>query len=219
MIMQCFNFKLLEAAVPLYSKGHRKLYEQVLISSTFTQSLTFIILWGMGIAQWWSTGLMCKRSWVWVPAGAEGTFSPPESTFCADSYFCICSTPMLLQQHTKDPSHYAKSASGRLQLNMHAPYLCGFEQSDTVNWCMVVWCTQNMHWDTAVSHGTSHVSTVTTSVDIRNVLCKSKPLIQLHMTRAQRVCSEAENSAIVAIVKHIGFILRWGARQVFIWIQ
>ena len=55
-------------------------------------------------------------------------------------------------------------------------------------------------------------STVTTSVDIWNVLHKSKPLTQSHMTRAQWVSSEAENSAIVAI-------LRWGAWQVVIWIQ
>ena len=50
----------------------------------------------------------------------------PGSTFCADSYFGICSTPVLPQQHVKDPGHSAKSASGRLQLNTHAPYLCGF---------------------------------------------------------------------------------------------
>ena len=35
----------------------------------------------------------------------------------------------------------------RLQLNTRAPYLCGFECSDTVNWCMAEWCTQNLHWD------------------------------------------------------------------------
>ena len=30
---------------------------------------------------------------------------------------------------------------------MHAPYLWGFERSDTVNWCMVVRCTQNVRRD------------------------------------------------------------------------
>ena len=33
--------------------------------------------------------------------------------------------------------HSAKSVCGRLQLNTHTPYLCGFEWSDNVNWCMV----------------------------------------------------------------------------------
>ena len=40
--------------------------------------------------------------------------------------------------------HSAKSARGRLQLNTHTPYLCGFELSDTVNWCVVGWRTQNL---------------------------------------------------------------------------
>ena len=31
------------------------------------------------------------------------------------------------QYHVKDPGHSAKSAGGRLQLNTHTPYLCGFE--------------------------------------------------------------------------------------------
>ena len=70
---------------------------------------------------------MIERSWVRIPAGAAGEFSTPGSTFCADSYFSIHSTPMLPQLHVKDPGHSAKSAGGRLQLNMHTPYLCGFE--------------------------------------------------------------------------------------------
>ena len=43
--------------------------------------------------------------------------------------------------------HSAKSTSGRLQLNTPAHYTRGFEWSDTINLCMVVWCTQNLHWD------------------------------------------------------------------------
>ena len=58
--------------------------------------------------------------------GAAGEFSSPGSTFCADSYFGIHSTPVLPQQHVKDPGHSAKSAGGRLQLNTHTPYVCGF---------------------------------------------------------------------------------------------
>ena len=37
------------------------------------------------------------ESRVRVPAGAAREFSSPASTFCADSYFRIHSTPMLLQ--------------------------------------------------------------------------------------------------------------------------
>jgi len=41
---------------------------------------------------------------------AAGTVSSPGSTFCASSYFGIHSTPVLLQQHAKDPGHFAERA-------------------------------------------------------------------------------------------------------------
>ena len=44
----------------------------------------------------------------------------------SDDVMLICSTPVLPQRHIKDPGHSTKSAGGRLQLNMHAPYVCGF---------------------------------------------------------------------------------------------
>ena len=43
------------------------------------------------------------------------------------THFGIRSTPALLQQHVNDHGHSAKRAGSRLQLNTHAPYLCGFE--------------------------------------------------------------------------------------------
>ena len=69
---------------------------------------------------------MTERSQVQIPTGAVGEFSSPGLTLCADSYFGIHSTRVLLQQHIKDPTHSAKSAGGRLQLNTHTPYVCGF---------------------------------------------------------------------------------------------
>ena len=69
---------------------------------------------------------MIERSQVRVRAGAAGKFSCPGSTFCADSYFGIRSTHVLPQWHVKEHGYSAKSAGGRLQLNMHTPYVCGF---------------------------------------------------------------------------------------------
>ena len=40
---------------------------------------------------------MIERLQVRIPAGAAGEFSSPGSTFCADSYFGIRSTPVLQQ--------------------------------------------------------------------------------------------------------------------------
>jgi len=45
------------------------------------------------------------------------------------------------------PGHSAKSAGGRLQLNTCTSYVCGFKESDTINWCMVVWSIQNLRRD------------------------------------------------------------------------
>ena len=57
---------------------------------------------------------------------------------CNWSYFSIHSTPVLPQQHVKYPSHFAKNAGGRLQLNItYAPYVCGFALGDTAHGCMV----------------------------------------------------------------------------------
>jgi len=108
--------------------------------------------------------VMAPDSWwkgqVKIPAGAAaGEFSSPGSTFCADSYFGIHYTPVLLQQHVKDPGHSAKSAGGRLQLNTHTPLVCGFTWSDTVHGCMVYTERAEMAAD---SCGTSHASAVST---------------------------------------------------------
>ena len=73
------------------------------------------------------------------------------------------------------------------KVNTHTPYLCGFEWSDTVTWCMVEWCTQNLHWNGSISCGTSHATSAeryqyTTSMDINNTRYKRiQSLIQNHI--------------------------------------
>ena len=59
---------------------------------------------------------------VRIPAGAAGEFSSPGSTLCADSYSVSVPTPVLPPWRVKDPGHSAKSAGGRLDLNMHTPW-------------------------------------------------------------------------------------------------
>ena len=62
-----------------------------------------------------------------TPARSVGEFSSSGSTFCADSHWVICSSPMLRQLHVKGPGHSAKNAGGRFQPRAHASYRCGFE--------------------------------------------------------------------------------------------
>ena len=68
------------------------------------------------MAQWQSNRLVIERSRVRVPAGAAGELSSPGLNFCAGSYFCIRSTPVLPQQDVKDPGHSAQSVGVRLRI-------------------------------------------------------------------------------------------------------
>ena len=87
------------------------------------------------------------------------------STFCADSYFSIRSTPVLPQQHVKKSrSCCQKCRSGRLRYTrMHNTYVALHE----VTWCMVVWCTQNLRRDGSsfMWHQPCQCCKYTTSVD------------------------------------------------------
>ena len=64
---------------------------------------------------------MIKRLQVLISAGAAEEFSSPELILCADFYSVSVLPPKLLQWHVKDPGHSAKSAGGRLHLNMCIP--------------------------------------------------------------------------------------------------
>ena len=70
---------------------------------------------------------MIESSRIRVPAGTAGECTFPGSAISADSYFGIRSTPLLPVQLVKDSCHSAKGTGVRLQLNMHALYVCGFE--------------------------------------------------------------------------------------------
>ena len=65
---------------------------------------------------------MIERSRVRIPAGAAGDFFLQGRL----SVLTLISVSVPPPQHVKDPGHSAKSAGGRLQLNMHTPYVCGF---------------------------------------------------------------------------------------------
>ena len=55
------------------------------------------------------------------PGRSGGRIFSSRVNFLCWQSFSVCSTPMLPQWHVKDPSHSAKSAGGRLQLNIHTP--------------------------------------------------------------------------------------------------
>ena len=53
------------------------------------------------------------------PGRIGGRISFPQSTLCADSYSVSVPHPVLRKRYVLDPGHSAKSAGGRLHLNMH----------------------------------------------------------------------------------------------------
>ena len=81
---------------------------------------------GAGIAQWLERRTRDRTVTGSNPCRSGGRIFFSRVTFCVDSYFGIRSTPVLLQKHVKDPGYSAKRAGGRLQLNTHTPYVCGF---------------------------------------------------------------------------------------------
>ena len=127
--------------------------------STLPVDITLAAHSWAGIASW-----LEHRNRDWNVAGTSlcrngRRFSCPGSTLCAGSYFGMRSSPVLPQQHVKDPGHSAKCADDRLQLNTHAPYVCGFPCSDMRHGCMVY----TEHAETvAVTRGTSHAGAVST---------------------------------------------------------
>ena len=144
---------------------------------------------GTGIAQWSERRTRDRK----VPGSSPGR-SGGRILFSSVNFVCC-----LLFRYPFHPM-----SGGRLQLNTHTPYLIGFEWSDTVNWCMVEWCTQNLRRDGSISRGTSHATTkkryqYTTSLDINNTRYKRmQSLIQNHM---RYVRSESAREQIIELYK------------------
>ena len=69
---------------------------------------------------------MIERSRVRIPAGTAGEFSSPGSTFCADSYFGIRSTPRVTAvARKKNPGHFAKKCRWQVtaKTRIHLTYV------------------------------------------------------------------------------------------------
>ena len=159
---------------------------------------------GAGIAQWSERRTRDRKVPGSSPGRSGGIIFFSRANFVCWPLVRYPFHPRVTAVARKDPGHSAKSAGGRLQLNTHAPYLCGFEWSDPVNWCMVEWCTQNLRRDGSISRGTSHATTTEryqciTSLDINNTRYKRiQSLIHNHM---RHVRSESAREQRIALYK------------------
>ena len=172
----------------------RYIYDCVIISfclCPLTVPVTCYDSYGVGIAQW-------LERWThdWKVAGSNPCRSGGRIFFSMVNFLC-----WLLYQYPFHPHVTAVArkrsrsfcSSGSLQLNMHAPYVCGFAWSDMVHACMEY--TMCRDGSSFMWHQPYQRCKYTTLVDIQKCAIKSYSLMQNHM-QAQWVCSRAETSAV-----------------------
>ena len=130
---------------------------------------------GAGVAQW----LEC-RTCEWKVTGSNPCGSGGRIVFSRVNILCWLLFwypfhPCVTAVARTDPSHSTKSAGGKLQLNMHAPYVCSIVWNDMVHGCMVYTEHAKM---AAVPCGASHASAASTPlVDIQKYAIKSYSLM------------------------------------------
>ena len=95
---------------------------------------------GAGIAQW-----LERRTRIWTVACSNPCWNGRRIFFSTVDFLCWLLFrypfhPRVTAVARKNPGHPAKNAGSRLQLNTHAPYVCGLAWSDIVHGCMV--CTE-----------------------------------------------------------------------------
>ena len=77
---------------------------------------------GARIACWQECQTRDRKVTSLNPGRSGGRIFLSRVNFVCWLLFSDCFTPVLPQWHVKDPSHSAKSAGGRLHLNMHTPF-------------------------------------------------------------------------------------------------
>ena len=136
---------------------------------------------GTGIAQWlqhWThdgrvSGSQCCRS-------SRRIFFSRASFLCW-LLFWYPLHPCVTAVACKRSWSFFQKCSWQVTAKHPCTYLCGFEWSNTVNWCKIVWCTQNMcqdgssfTWHQPCNNQRELWVLYITSVDINNERYKKK---------------------------------------------
>ena len=114
---------------------------------------------GAGIAQWLERRTRDRKVAGSNPCWIGGSIFFSRVNFLCWLLFRYPFHPRVTSVARKRPRSFCQNAGGRLQLNTHTPYVCGFAWSDMVHGCMVYTERAKM---AAVSCGTSHASVVST---------------------------------------------------------
>ena len=87
---------------------------------------------------------MTERSLVRIPAGAAGEFSSPVSTFSVLTLISVSVPPRVTAVALKRSQSFCQ----KCRWQVTAEHTClTYVALHEVTWCMVVWCTQNLHRD------------------------------------------------------------------------
>ena len=114
---------------------------------------------GAGIAQWLERRTRDRKVAGSNPCRSGGSIFFSRVNFLCWLLFPYPFHPRVTAVARKRSRSFCQNAGSRLQLNTHAPYVCGFAWSDMVHGCVVYTERAEM---AAVSCGTSHVSAVST---------------------------------------------------------
>ena len=117
-----------------------------LLSSSHKMTLKQQINSGAGIAQW-----LDHRTRDWKVAGSNPCWNGGRIFFSRVDFLCWLLFrypfhPRVTTVARKNPGHSAKSAGGRLQLNTHTPYVCGFYWTVLRHWSQLVPNMSNDIW-------------------------------------------------------------------------
>ena len=82
----------------------------------------FSLVWWAGTACWLERRTRDRKVASSNPGRSGGRIFFSRVNFVCWLLFGVRSTPVLLQWHVKYPGYFAKSAGGRLHLNMHTPF-------------------------------------------------------------------------------------------------
>ena len=120
-------------------------------SSRFNELAIKSVKWngkpkGAGIAQW-----LEHRTRDWKVAGSNPCWNGGRIFFSRVDFLCWLLFrypfhPRVTTVARKNPGHSAKSAGGRLQLNTHTPYVCGFYWTVLRHWSQLVPNMSNDIW-------------------------------------------------------------------------
>ena len=132
---------------PCFGIGHNLSLICQMTSEDIKHQLITEDIMGAGIAQW-----LEHRTRDWKVAGSNPCWNGGRIFFSRVDFLCwlLFRYPfhprVTTVAHKKNPGHSAKSAGGRLQLNTHTPYVCGFYWTVLRHWSQLVPNMSNDIW-------------------------------------------------------------------------